>query len=49
MESNVKFIKDYYENSLTYELRNTLVDNPPSIVNIDVDYYSSAKTVLEWI
>ncbi len=48
-ESNVKFIKGYYENSLTYELRNTLIDNPPSIVNIDVDYYSSAKTVLEWI
>lgn len=47
--SNVKFIRGYYEHSLTYELRNTLIDNPPSIVNIDVDYYSSAKTVLEWI
>lgn len=49
MTSNVKFIKGYYENSLTHGLRNTLMGNPPSIVNIDVDYYSSTKTVLEWI
>lgn len=47
--SNIKFVKGYYENSLTQELRNALIKNPPSIVNIDVDYYSSAKTVLEWI
>jgi len=43
MSSNVKFIKGYYEDSLTHDLRNTLIDNPPSIVNIDVDYYSSTK------
>ena len=49
MASNVKFIKGYYEDSLTHDLRNTLIDNPPSIVNIDVDYYSSTKKVLEWI
>ena len=30
-------------------LKKTLIDNPPSIVNIDVDYYSSTKTVLNWI
>lgn len=47
--SNVKFIKGYYEDTLTAELRNSLIDYPPSIVNIDVDYYQSAKTVLEWI
>ena len=47
--SNIKFIKGYYENSLTNDLRMTLIDYPPSIVNIDVDYYLSAKTVLNWI
>lgn len=47
--SNVKFVKGYYENSLTQVLKKTLIDNPPSIVNIDVDYYSSTKTVLNWI
>jgi hypothetical protein len=48
-ELNVKFVKGYYENSLTQVLKKTLIDNPPSIVNIDVDYYSSTKTVLNWI
>lgn len=47
--SNVKFIKGYYENSLTQELGKSIKKDPPSIVNIDVDYYSSTKTVLEWI
>ena len=43
------FIKGYFDKTLTEELRTSLVNNPPSIVNIDVDYYSSAKTILEWI
>ncbi len=47
--SNVTFIKGYYENTLTPELRVSMNSYPPSIVNIDVDYYKSAKTVLEWI
>lgn len=46
---NVKLIKGYYEDTLTAELRNSIIDYPPSIINIDVDYYKSAKTVLEWI
>lgn len=46
---NVKFIKGYYENSLTQEERMFFTGHPPSIVNVDVDYYSSAKTVLEWV
>lgn len=44
-----KSIAGYYENSLTTALRKELSAHPPSIVNIDVDYYSSAKTVLEWL
>jgi hypothetical protein len=47
--TNVKFIKGYYERTLTKELRVSMNAYPPSIVNIDVDYYTSAKTVLEWI
>lgn len=46
---NIKFIKGFYENSLTEELRKTLIENPPSVVNVDVDYYSSTKTILEWL
>lgn len=42
-------IVGYYEDSLTPELRKELSDDPPSIVNVDCDYYSSTKTVLEWI
>lgn len=41
-------IAGFYEQSLTSELMKELCVNPPSIVNIDVDLYSSAKTVLEW-
>jgi hypothetical protein len=46
---NVSFVKGYYENTLNEELRKSLNQFPPSIVNIDVDYYTSTKTVLEWI
>ena len=46
---NVKFVKGYYESTLNGELRNAMRDYPPSIVNIDVDFYTSSKTVLEWI
>ena len=46
---NTKFVQGYYDKTLTEELRNSLANYQPSIVNIDVDYYSSAKTVLEWI
>lgn len=45
----VYFIKGYYENSLTNELRDLLSKFPPSLINIDVDLYSSTKTVLDWV
>jgi len=46
---NVSFVKGYYENTLNEKLQKSLRQFPPSIVNIDVDYYTSTKTVLEWI
>ena len=44
-----RLIEGFYEKSLTFGLRDELRLSPPSIVTIDVDYYSSAKTVLEWL
>lgn len=45
----VRLIKGFFNDSLTAELAAELSSRPPSIVTIDVDYYSSAKTVLEWL
>ena len=42
-------IKGYYENSLTKKLQKSLAKYPPSIVNIDVDYFTSAKLALEFL
>ena len=44
-----ELIKGYYENSLTEELRNRLEHHKPSLVMMDCDFYTSTKTVLEWI
>jgi hypothetical protein len=43
------FIKGFFEDSLTPNLAGELSAHPPSIVTIDVDYYSSTKSVLEWL
>ncbi len=43
------FVEGFYESSLTESLREELRLHPPSIVNIDVDLYSSTKTVLNWV
>jgi len=45
----VRFVAGFFEQSLTAELRSELLRHPPSIVMIDVDYYSSTRTVLEWL
>lgn len=45
----VRFIKGFFKDSLTPELAAELSAHPPSIVTIDVDYYSSTKTVLDWL
>ena len=46
---NIHFIKGFFENSLTPALAHELSVHPPSIVTVNVDYYSSTKTVLKWI
>lgn len=45
----VEFIKGFYEESLNETLMEKMKGNPPSIVHIDVDLYSSAITVLKWL
>jgi hypothetical protein len=45
----VRFVKGFFEHSLTPALAASLGDVPPSFVTVDVDYYSSTKTVLEFL
>lgn len=47
--SAMHFVKGYFEPSLTDKLRNQLMSSPPGIITVDCDYYSSTKTVLEWL
>jgi hypothetical protein len=49
--SNISFIKGYYDKSLSQELLRELQSKnvAPSIVTIDVDYYSSTKTAIDWL
>lgn len=44
-----QYIKGFYEESLTSKLSDELVINPPSIIHIDVDLYSSTIVVLKWL
>jgi hypothetical protein len=46
---NIRFIEGNFDQTLTTSLRKELEEFPPTIVNVDVDYYSSSKTVLEWL
>ena len=46
---DAKYIKGFYEESLTEELAQEMSENPPSIIHIDVDHYSSTLTVLKWL
>jgi hypothetical protein len=46
---NVRFIQGFFADSLTSELASELAAHPPAIVTVDVDYYSSTKSVLEWL
>lgn len=42
-------VKGYYEDTLTESLNEKFKAFPTSFVNVDVDYYSSARTVLNFI
>ncbi len=46
---NVKFIKGLYEETLTPELAESLKAYPPGIINIDVDFYTSTVSVLNFL
>lgn len=46
---SVRLVKGVYSESLTPELREELEGHRPSIVNIDCDYYSSARDALEFL
>lgn len=46
---DITYIKGVYEKTLDEALREKLKNFPPSIITIDVDYYSSTKTVLDWL
>jgi Macrocin-O-methyltransferase (TylF) len=48
-KGNLRFIKGFFKDSLTPELAAELSAHPPSIVTIDVDYYSSTKCVMDWL
>jgi len=46
---NLHYVPGYYEKTLTKNLQNNLKPRPPSIVTVDVDYYSSTIQVLNWL
>jgi len=49
LRPNIRFVKGYFDNTLTNNLRDELSKYPPAVVTIDVDYYSSTKVVLNWL
>ena len=46
---DITYIKGFYEKTLDEALREKLKNFPPSIITLDVDYYSSTKTILDWL
>lgn len=48
-EANVRLIKGFFDHSLTPALAEELSATPPSIVTVDVDYYSSTAQVLTFL
>jgi hypothetical protein len=45
----LRLVEGLFQESLTPALRESLQEHPPSLINIDVDYYSAASVVLEWL
>jgi O-methyltransferase len=48
-QEKIKLIPGFFDESLTADLKKTLDFPKASLVNIDVDYYSSTIDVLDWI
>ena len=46
---NVHLVEGFFENSLTPKLKEECKKFPPSIVNMDADYYSSTMTAFTWL
>ena len=46
---SIRYIKGFFEDALTPALREELAAYPPGIVTIDVDFYTSTRTVLDWL
>ena len=44
---NFALHKGFFEDTLTAEFLQSLADQPPALIWIDCDYYSSARTVME--
>ncbi len=42
-------MKGFFKETLSPSLQAELMNQAPDIVTIDVDYYSSTKTILEWL
>lgn len=49
--AQVEFVEGFFDKSLTPELQEQLIAKElrPSIINVDVDYYSSTKSVMDWL
>lgn len=48
-KSRIRFVEGFFEDTLTADLRDRIGGERPSFVMLDVDYYSSAKLILEWL
>ena len=46
---DITYIEGFFEKTLNDSLREKLIKNPPSIVTVDVDYYSSTKLLLNYL
>lgn len=52
LAGSLRFVQGRFEDTLSPQLRSDLAPSDsaaPAIVTIDVDYYSSTRTVLEWL
>ena len=46
---DITYIEGFFDKTLTNSLKEKMIRTPPAIITIDVDYYSSTKTILNWL